>query len=53
LFVSGVLAFASYTHIIVALIKNYRIIAHFKQFAFTNQVFQKLFCSQVHPMVCI
>jgi hypothetical protein len=53
LFIFGGLAFASYTHIIVALIKNYQVIAHFKPFASTSKVFQNKICSQVHPMVCI
>ncbi len=53
LLVFGGLAFASYTHMIDAPIRNYQVIAHFQPFAFTSQVFHNMFCSQVHPMVCI
>jgi hypothetical protein len=37
LFIFGGLTFASYTHTIDALIRNYQIIAHFQLFTSTNQ----------------
>jgi hypothetical protein len=39
LFIFGGLTFASYTHTIDALIRNYQIIAHFQLFTSTNQEF--------------